>query len=359
MILVCKDFEFDDKTLSGQGLSSVNFDSDTSLPSSVVREMESGTMNLYRPEINGLGAKYTNTLVFDLHIVKEFDENSSQKEMEFLPDEYDSVVAWLSSPHLDQWMKITTENNQSTKVKGYFSSIEPYENWGICYGLRCTFTCNSPFSYVEKTETKQITGTTNFLLSNDSSEYEDYVYPIFLIAPTKTEDIYIHNLSDSEIVDNSSFAVSDDNSDNIQQLRSKINEYATSNLLTVQYVIDDKTKDVKLICNETGILFYLIDHYGVKNKYVAYFSASENQYWICRGGFFYCTVYQGNPIEMDCKNLSFYDSLERPVDLSSIGIQDEDEIYWARLIHGNNTIRVMGNITLNISYLEPKKGVMI
>ena len=359
MILVCKDFEFEGNKLSAQSLASVNFDDDTSLPSSIIREMESGTMNLYRSEVNGLGTIYSDTLVFDLHIVKSFNENTSQTEMEFTPDEYDLVVSWLSSPHSDRWMKVTTENNKITKVKGYFSSIEPYENWGICYGLRCTFTCNSPFSYVEKSVEKEITGTTNFLLSNDSSEYEDYVYPTFLITPTKTEDIYIHNLSDSEIADNGTFTVSEDSSANIQQLREKISAYATSNLLTVQYVIDNETKDAKLICNETGILFYLIDHYGVKNKYVAYFSATENQYWICRGGFFYCTVYQGNPVEMDCKNLSFYDSLERPVDLSSIEIQDEDEIYWMRLIHGNNSIRVMGNITLDISYLEPKKGELI
>ena len=33
MILVCKDFEFDEQTLKQQNLSSVNFDDDTSLPS--------------------------------------------------------------------------------------------------------------------------------------------------------------------------------------------------------------------------------------------------------------------------------------------------------------------------------------
>ena len=40
MIVVCKDFEFDGKTLSEQNYSSLNFDDDTTLPSSIVREMD-------------------------------------------------------------------------------------------------------------------------------------------------------------------------------------------------------------------------------------------------------------------------------------------------------------------------------
>lgn len=98
MIVVCKDFEFDGETLAGQNYSSLNFDDDTTLPSSIVREMDSGSMNQYRIEINGFGIKYSDTLVFDLHIAKNFDEYTSQEEMEFTPDEYDALVAWLSSP---------------------------------------------------------------------------------------------------------------------------------------------------------------------------------------------------------------------------------------------------------------------
>ena len=64
MIVVCKDFEFDGETLAGQNYSSLNFDDDTTLPSSIVREMDSGSMNQYRIEINGFGIKYSDTLLF-------------------------------------------------------------------------------------------------------------------------------------------------------------------------------------------------------------------------------------------------------------------------------------------------------
>ena len=359
MIVVCKDFEFDGKTLAGQNYSSLNFDDDTTLPSSIVREMDSGSMNQYRTEVNGFGIKYTDTLVFDLHIAKSFDEYTSQEEMEFTPDEYDNLLAWLSSPQENKWMTITTENNKVTKVKGYFSSIQPYDNWGICYGARCTFTCNSPFSYTEKTYETNISGVQNFLLNNGSSDYYDYVYPTFIIKPTRNEEIFIHNLSDTEILDSGSFTVSSTPSTNIGALQDKITAYAQRNNLTVEYMIDDDTKDIKRICNETGLLFYMTDYYGIKHKYVAYFTSTDRQYYICRGGFFYCTLLLALTVTVDCKNLGVYDSLNRPVLFTEIGIQDEDEIYWLRLIHGNNSIRAMGNFSLTVNYLEPRKGLLI
>lgn len=359
MIVVCKDFEFDGKALSDQGYSSLNFDDDTTLPSSIVREMDSATMNTYRNETNGFGIKYTDTLVFDLHIAKNFNEYASQEEMEFTPDEYDTLVKWLSSPQENKWMIITTENNKISKVKGYFSSIEPYDNWGICYGARCTFTCNSPFSYNEKIYETNISGVKNFLLNNESSDYYDYVYPTFVIEPTINEEIFIHNLSDTEILDNGSFTVSAETSENISLLQEKISAYASINALTIEYMMDSETKDIKLICNKTGLLFYMTDNYGIKHKYVAYFLEADRQYYICRGGFFYCTLLSALTVTLDCKNLGVYDSLDRPVLFTEIGIQDEDEIYWMRLIHGNNSIRAMGHFDLSVTYHEPRKGQLI
>ena len=359
MILVCKDFTFSNKTLSSQGFASVNFDDDTTLPSSLSREMDSGTMNQYRTEINGFGIKYSDTLQFNIHIIKDYDENTDQNEMEFTPNEYDSLVAWLSSPQENQWMEITTENNISTKVKGYFSTIEPYDNWGICYGARCTFTCNSPFSYTEKTSEQTISGIKNFLLNNESSDYNDYVYPTFIITPTKNEEIYIHNLSDTEILDNGVMTISETPLENITFLQSKITTYAQTHNLTVEYMTDTETKDLKVICNQTGLLFYMIDSYGIKHKYIAYYTETDQQYFICRGGFFYCTLLFALTITLDCKNLGIYDSLDRPVLFTDLGIQDEDEIYWLRLIHGNNSIRAMGNFNLTVTYLEPRKGMLI
>ena len=196
-------------------------------------------------------------------------------------------------------------------------------------------------------------------MNNGSSDYYDYVYPTFVIEPTRNEEIFIHNLSDTEILDNGSFAVASDVSSNISTLQDKITAYARINSLSVEYMMDTETKDIKLICNGTGLLFYMTDNYGIKHKYVAYYLETDRQYYICRGGFFYCTLLSALTVTLDCKNLGVYDSLDRPVLYTDIGIQDEDEIYWMRLVYGNNSIRAMGNFKLSATYLEPRKGLLI
>lgn len=359
MILICDDFTFDGKSLKSQNYITVNFDDDDALPSSIKREMDVGTMNQYRTEINGFGIKYSESLIFDIHIMKAICNTNLQSDLQFTPDEYDLLVTWLSSPQENKWMDIVTHQNKKQKVKGYFSSIEPYGSEGVCYGVRCTFTCDSPFSYTEKTYETNISGVKNFLLDNESSDYYDYVYPTFVIEPTRNEEIFIHNLSDTEILDNGSFTVSGDVSAKISALQDKITAYARVNSLTVEYVLDTETQDIKLICDNIGLLFYMTDNYGIKHKYVAYYLETDRQYYICRGGFFYCTLLSALTVTLDCKNLGVYDSLDRPVLYTDIGIQDEDEIYWMRLIHGNNSIRAMGHFNLSVTYLEPRKGLLI
>ena len=359
MILICDDFSYEGKTLKSQKYISVNFDNDTELPSSITREMEASNMNKYRTKETGFGISYTDTLEFDVHIMKDYCVSSEQTSLRFSAEEYDAAVAWLTSSQENAWMDITVSEGNIQKVKGYFSSVTPFDSGGICYGIRCTFTCNSPFSYVEKKQTQNVNGVMNFLINNESSDWNDYVYPVISISPTQTEDIFIHNLSDSIIVENGAISISEDAAQNISFLQNKINSYAMVNGLTVSYVIDEDTQDLKLICNNTALLFYMTDSYGVKKKYVAYYLENEQQYFICCGGFFYCTVNQSLDIYIDCENLGFYDALNRPVLFTKLDIQDEDEIYWMRLIHGNNTFRVSGHFEIEIQYYEPRKGMLI
>lgn len=359
MILVCKDFKFDGKTLSSQNFSSLNFDSDTSLPSYLSREMDAGEMNQYRPIVNGFGIRYTDTLNFDLHIAKNFDEYTSQDEMEFSSKEYDSLVSWLTSPTSNEWMTVTTESNETFLVCGYFSQIEPYDNWGICYGAKCTFICNSPYSYVEKETTQEITGTKNFLINNEGSELYDYVYPVLNITPTKNEEILIHNLSDTNVLESGVLNLTEDPVNNMKLLQQKIEIYAKRYNLTVTYIQNSTTNDIQMFCNNTGVPFYMEDRYGVRNKYFAYYIPSNKQYYIVQSGLFYCTLLKDLPITIDCRNMAFYDALDRPVLFNEIGLQDEDEIYWPRFIHGNNSFFVSGNFTMDVTYMEPRKGGLI
>lgn len=359
MILVCQDFKFDNQTLTQKHLISVNFEEDTSLPSVITREMESSEMNKYRPETTGFGTRYSETLVFDIHLMKDDSFYVSQEELEIEQSDYESIASWLSSPPNHMWLEVTKENGEKAKVKGYFSSITPHDKWGICYGLVCTFTCNSPFSYSEKAIDQQISGVNNFLVSNSSSDRYDYIYPTLAITPSNNEEIFIHNLSDSHILDTGMISATDDKDNNIILLMQKISAYASLNNLTVTYLYDDAHQNVVTICDKTALLFYMKDSYGIQNKYVAYYIESNNQYTICQGGFFYCKLSKGLKIKVDAKNLAIYDLLDRPVLFDTMGIQDEDEIYWMRLIYGNNSFCVRGNFSLRISYLEPHKGGLI
>ena len=90
--------------------------------------MESSEMNKYRPERIGFGTVYTDVLTFDIHIIKDDSMCESQEEMEFTNEEYETLVSWLTSSHENKWLYITKENGDSTQAKGYFSSVEPYDN---------------------------------------------------------------------------------------------------------------------------------------------------------------------------------------------------------------------------------------
>ncbi len=56
----------------------------------------------------------------------------------------------------------------------------------------------------------------------------DYVYPILHIVPTKKEEIYIHNLSDSAIVDNAILSSTDDPVQAIADMKTKNRELCKS-----------------------------------------------------------------------------------------------------------------------------------
>ena len=195
------------------------------------------------------------------------------------------------------------------------------------------------------------------MLENTSSEKYGYVYPIINIHPAATEQIYFHNLSDSKILETGNISLQSSNKLTLELLKTKIENYAKNNRCSLDYVYG-KDKQVMSICNDIAILFYLTDAFGVKNKYGAYY-IENGQYYIFQGGFFYCKVQRDLDLKLDCGNLSLYDELNRPVVFERVGIEHEDNIYWIRLLHGHNTFRVYGNMTLDITYLESRKGALI
>ena len=90
--------------------------------------MEVSELNPFRNETTGFGMKYTETLTFEIHITKNYEINTSQEELEFTPEEYEIIVSWLSSSNKNSWITVTTQGNETVKLKGYFSTITPNQN---------------------------------------------------------------------------------------------------------------------------------------------------------------------------------------------------------------------------------------
>lgn len=348
MLLTCKDFIYDNFRLSDYDYISVNFENETTLPSAINRNMEVSNMNRFRKETIGFGITYEDTLEFDIHIIKNFCNCTSQR---FSANEYENLVSNLTSMEKYSLLTITKKDGSTVICRGYFSSVTPFDVVGVCYGAYCTFKCDSPFTYSIKSETKNLLGVTNFHLNNESSERYSYVYPTLLVKPTANEEIFIHNISDSDLI------ISDvlENPSSIS-LADKIDEYGKLYGYTVTYIYENSY--VQTHCDDTVILFYYTDSYGVKNKYIAYY-LDDGKYYIYKGGFFYCRLYKDLNITMDCKNLGLYDSLKRPVLFEKVGIQDEDEIYWLRLLYGDNRLLVKGNVEIEFCWYEPRKGELV
>lgn len=58
---------------------------------------------------------------------------------------------------------------------------------------------------------------------------------------------------------------------------------------------------------------------------------------------------------IDCEHLKIYDTAKTIVSLEDLGVEDVDNIYWPRLIYGENIFEFTGDATFEISYREPRK----
>lgn len=58
---------------------------------------------------------------------------------------------------------------------------------------------------------------------------------------------------------------------------------------------------------------------------------------------------------IDCQKLKIYDITNSIVSLEDLGIEDIGDIYWPRLIYGENVFEFTGDASFEISYREPRK----
>ncbi len=58
---------------------------------------------------------------------------------------------------------------------------------------------------------------------------------------------------------------------------------------------------------------------------------------------------------IDCQRLKIYDITNSLISFEDLGVNDIDNIYWLRLVHGENVLNFTGDASFEIVYREPRK----
>lgn len=194
-------FEYNNLSTADKNLLIVDFEEKDNLESGLNREILKSETNSARFNSNYLGTKYTNVITFTKSLVKA-DESA------FTRDEISSIAGWLTSPKYPRTLKVTDDDNHIIYYEGLFTSLQ-YKTAGIgVIGITFTFTNNSPFCYIEETDSYELTqnGSIEFLCHSDC--YEDYSYPAVSLKYNGTENDYARITFKNEQITNINHSVS-------------------------------------------------------------------------------------------------------------------------------------------------------
>lgn len=347
-------FNFNGHSLSDfEKYSLVYFDAENSEDSLFLsRSVERGEKNRYRSEPNEYGCKNDNYINIRIQIMKDVCTLSDQNDLSFSTEEVREITRWLTSTSLSQWLTCTYDNESEEKIryKGQFTDIETYWVGTQIMGLTLVFECSSEYGYTEDKE-KEVSanGYQYTLIENNSDKLDFYEFPTITISPKESTDILIINQSDSEVVKTDSL-----NALSIDELIQRAAEYALYNQMDIIYEYDTEGEVVSL-CDQTAIRFKGKKRDGTYENYIAYFEPSK-VYTIRKGGYMSFSALSNNAIYIDCQSLTIDDSLGRMIQYKDLGINDVGNIYWLKLINGNNSILCYGkNTNFKFSHTEARK----
>lgn len=194
-------FTFDGISSKDMGIVLVSIEPGKKVNFGLDRDILKGEKTKYRPRANHFGTSYAEDLEFDISIVKKTATSSTKENIEFTSTDVRKINGWLTSPQFPRLFTIQTCNEYFQEPIEFFvifNEINTEYNGNLCM-LTYHVTCDSPFGYTpEITHKLSSTITTPFelVVTNNSDEYEEYVYPRFEIHPTETGDITIENITD-------------------------------------------------------------------------------------------------------------------------------------------------------------------
>lgn len=191
-------FEFNGKSSEDYGVILASVGETNSYEMGLDRSIIRGEINKYRTQVNHLGTKYADVLLFEFTIVKNPCDNANQKDMMFTRSEIRNINAWLTGPEIPKILHFY----DSDEYVDYFAIISNVTDNAIgdkIYSLTFSVTCDSPFGYSELiTKTISSTSSMTSTITNLSDDISNYVYPIITITPNVTGTVTIKNTTDEE-----------------------------------------------------------------------------------------------------------------------------------------------------------------
>lgn len=353
MAIIYNDFVYMNNSLSTMGLICVDFDSNSDIPLGLQRTIQKGETNRYRVKSNHIYTSYDDPLEFEIHVIKDpYKCGYDQSKMKFSREEIRQITRWLSSTTIPQLLSTVDCNDELLNYCGIFTNIESFVVGGEVYGFVLTFTNDSPFAYSNSIKNKyELNGNVAKTVLNNSDLLDDYIYPILHISPNSNTDFYMCNLSDCDVLASGKITISNDSNATLNNFLNVINTFAQNNRYTVEYYYDEDGY-TKTWANNTALRIKLLEKDGTDHYCFAYYE-NDGSYKIIEGGFITLKLYSDLDIEINCELLTIQDSIGRMVHFKNIGIDEEDYIYWLRLLSGYNTLLFYGNdCTVEIEYRE-------
>lgn len=155
----------------------------------VGRAIDKGNMNAFRDTPSHYNTHYESVLQHFFLIIRDPSLFQTTEALRLTDKDIHQLRSWLEYPRTPQELELT-EDDEQIKVcyMGLFTDIQPFIVAERCYGLKLTFTCDSPYGFSPQLSKKYLVpaGSTNMLVDfiNTPVLFTQMLDPIIRVTPT-------------------------------------------------------------------------------------------------------------------------------------------------------------------------------
>ena len=310
-------------------------------PMGIERDVVGTELSVSRPYIRAFTTRYKDVLSFPITLCHNDGSEFTRKQAE-------DIICWLTSPKTYRLLKIYDDKNDAdyTEYMALFTNVESKVVGGRVVGLKFTITCNAPYGYSGEciSEVDVTQDTLTFDITNNTTELEEYVFPIVTLIPS-SESIKITNITDNN--NSVEFKVNGFDEINIDSKNEMIYD-SEKNLINLTDLgwnesISETTEQVGDI-NGDGVVDY--NDLVLLRQYVdKAITLSPEQI---------SAADLNGDGKVDVNDVVLLRDILRKPKFPNY-MNKHLSIYWLRLLPGQNTIRIDGNCHLKIKFKTPRK----